>query len=66
MVTEKGRRKRAHKRWREGREAHRGTHKEKISLKTLVEKMRREGSQEFLQLAGLHAWGFIGQPTWLG
>ena len=49
-----------------GREAHRGTHKEKISLKTLVQKMRWEGFQEFLQLAGLQAWGFIGQQAWLG
>ena len=64
MVTEKRRRKRARKKGREG--STQGNAQEKISLKTLVQKMRREEFPEFLQLAGLQAWGFIGQQAWLG
>ena len=54
--------------WRKARErkAHRETHKEKVSPKTLAGKTRGAEFHEFLHPMGLKAQSFEGQQAWLG
>lgn len=54
--------------WRRARESRiqRVMHKENISLKTMAWEMRGADFCKFLQSAGLKAWNFKAQGSWIG